>query len=78
MASPTRGRFWSSFACSLSAPWLLAGKGVFIVISSGGSTICMQGIEEQLLRLEEVAEMQADWRLQAEAQDEVERLLRTP
>ena len=34
------------------------------------------GIEEQILRLEEVAEMQADWRLQAEAQDEVERLLR--
>ncbi len=40
--------------------------------------ICAQGIEEQLMRLEEVAEMQADWRLQAEAQDEVERLLRTP
>ncbi|EIE21316.1 hypothetical protein COCSUDRAFT_56538 [Coccomyxa subellipsoidea C-169] len=38
----------------------------------------VQGIEEQLMRLEEVAEMQADWRLQAEAQDEVERLLRTP
>jgi C4-type Zn-finger protein len=34
-------------------------------------------IEEQILRLEEVAEMQADWRAQAEAQDEVERLLRT-
>ncbi|BDA44546.1 hypothetical protein COCOBI_06-0220 [Coccomyxa sp. Obi] len=37
----------------------------------------VQGIEEQLQRLEEVAEMQADWRLQAEAQDEVERLLRS-
>jgi C4-type Zn-finger protein len=36
----------------------------------------VQGIEEQLSRLEEVAEMQMDWRLQAEAQDEVERLLR--
>ena len=36
----------------------------------------VQGIEEQLSRLDEVAEMQADWRLQAEAQDEVERLLR--
>lgn len=36
----------------------------------------VEGIEEQILRLEEVAEMQADWRLQAEAQDEVERLLR--
>lgn len=34
------------------------------------------GIEEQIQRLQEVAEMQDDWRLQAEAQDEVERLLR--
>ena len=42
-----------------------------------GCVAAAQGIEEQLLRLEEVAEMQADWRLQAEAQDEVERLLRS-
>lgn len=34
------------------------------------------GIEEQIMRLEEVADMQADWHVQAEAQDEVERLLR--
>ena len=34
------------------------------------------GIEEQITHLEEVADMQAGWRAQAEAQDEVERLLR--
>ncbi|CAL5228093.1 g11163 [Coccomyxa viridis] len=36
----------------------------------------VQGIAEQIDRLEEVAEMQADWKLQADAQDEVERILR--
>ncbi|KAK9810308.1 hypothetical protein WJX72_008368 [[Myrmecia] bisecta] len=34
-------------------------------------------IEQQIERLGEVAEMQAEWQMQAEAQDEVERLLRT-
>lgn len=34
------------------------------------------GIEEQVARLFEVEELQQQWKLQAEAQDEVERLLR--
>ncbi|PSC68405.1 SET domain-containing [Micractinium conductrix] len=35
------------------------------------------GIEEQILRLSEIEELQAEWTIQAEAQDEVERLLRS-
>ena len=34
------------------------------------------GIEEQVARMVEVEELQQQWRLQAEAQDEVEKLLR--
>ncbi len=37
----------------------------------------MQGIEVQIARLSEIEELQSEWKLQAEAQDEVERLLRT-
>lgn len=36
----------------------------------------VEGIEEQIVRLGEVEELQERWQLQAEAQDEVERLLR--
>lgn len=36
----------------------------------------VEGIESQIARLDEVEELQAEWTLQAEAQDEVERLLR--
>lgn len=36
------------------------------------------GIAEQIQRLEEIESLQEDWQLQAEAQDEVERLLRVP
>lgn len=36
------------------------------------------GIEEQIAALEEVSELAAEAALQAQAQDEVERLLRTP
>ena len=36
------------------------------------------GIAEQIQRLEEIESLQEDWQLQAEAQDEVERLLRAP
>jgi hypothetical protein len=34
------------------------------------------GIDAQIARLEEVEELAADWRLQAEAADDVERMLR--
>ena len=34
------------------------------------------GIEQQITRLAEVESLQEEWALQAEAQDEVERLLR--
>lgn len=37
----------------------------------------MMGIEEQMQRLSEVEELQTEWQLQAEAQDEVEKLLRS-
>ncbi len=36
----------------------------------------MLGIEQQIMRLEEVEELQEQWQLQAEAQEEVEKLLR--
>ncbi|KAL4420877.1 hypothetical protein ABPG77_002836 [Micractinium sp. CCAP 211/92] len=35
------------------------------------------GIEEQILRLSEIESLQEEWQIQAEAQDEVERLLRS-
>lgn len=35
------------------------------------------GIEEQIARLSEIESLQEEWQLQAEAQDEVERLLRS-
>ena len=35
------------------------------------------GIEQQIARLSEIESLQEEWQLQAEAQDEVERLLRT-
>lgn len=38
----------------------------------------VQGIEAQILRLGEVEELAEEWKLQAEAADEVERLLRSP
>lgn len=38
----------------------------------------VEGIETQILRLAEVEELAAEWKLQAEAADEVERLLRSP
>jgi hypothetical protein len=38
----------------------------------------VDGIEAQILRLSEVEELAAEWKLQAEAADEVERLLRSP
>lgn len=37
----------------------------------------LMGIEEQVARLMEVDELQAQWKLQAEAQDEVEKLLKS-
>lgn len=37
----------------------------------------MEGIEVQIAKLGEIEELQSEWKLQAEAQDEVERLLRT-
>ena len=37
----------------------------------------MEGIEVQIAKLGEIEELQSEWQLQAEAQDEVERLLRT-
>ena len=37
----------------------------------------VESIEVQIVRLGEIEELQAEWTLQAEAQDEVERLLRT-
>lgn len=36
----------------------------------------LQGIEQQIVRLGEIEELAEEWQLQAEAQDEVERLLR--
>ena len=41
---------------------------------SGGS--CLAGIEEQIARLTEIEGLQEEWQVQAQAQDEVERLLR--
>lgn len=35
------------------------------------------GIEEQIARLSEIESLQEEWQIQAEAQDEVERLLRS-
>jgi hypothetical protein len=43
-------------------------------------TLCARvcaGIEAQIARLAELEELQEEWQIQAEAQDEVERLLRS-
>jgi hypothetical protein len=39
--------------------------------------ICVRaGIEEQISRLSEIEELEAEWRAQAAAQDEVEKMLK--
>ncbi len=38
----------------------------------------LEGIEQQMVRLTELEELQDEWAVQAEARDEVERLLRAP
>jgi hypothetical protein len=52
--------------------------GVFIPLRcpQTWSSVLGAGIEAQIARLGEIEELQAEWRVQAEAQDEVERLLR--